>query len=363
MQGNFPFPVVRVSGRDPHARGLAYGREARDQVAASIRTYRRLFRDFVGLDWDHARKMGAAYAGPIERYAPDLLAEMEGVAAGSGFAFDEILALNARSEIALSARMVDGCTAFAAFGTATTNGEVLLCQNWDWRASQREAFVVLEIEREDGPSITMLTEGGIIGKIGYNTAGLGVCLNALVTDQLRDDGVPLHVVLRRILESKNLGDAIEAVANGPVASAANYLIAQAGAEAVDIEAVPSDFDVLLPERDVLCHTNHICSVRLAGVRDLGKHVLPDSYPRLARVRRLVEGRRGGITAESCMEILRDGANGPDAISRREDPKDPEGKRLQTVFSVIMNLTERTACITDGPPDAADYIPLPVAGNP
>lgn len=357
MQANFPFPIVRISG-DPHTRGLAYGRGAQAQVAASMRTYERLFKDFVGLDWEQARRMGASYAAAIEHYAPDLLEEMRGLAEGSGFALEDILALNARSEIALSARLVDGCTAFAAFGSATTSGEVLLCQNWDWRASQRDAFTVVEIERVDGPSITMLTEGGIVGKIGFNAAGLGVCLNALVTDQMRGDGVPLHVVLRRILESKNLGDAIEAVATGPVASAANYLVAQAGSESVNIEAVPSDFDVLLPEHDVLCHTNHICSLRLSEVRDLGKYVLPDSYPRLARAHRLLRERRGSICVETAMEILRDRSNGPDAISRREDPKDAEGKRLQTVFSVIMNLSKGTAHITDGPPDSSDYILLP-----
>ncbi|MEZ5666092.1 MAG: C45 family peptidase [Alphaproteobacteria bacterium] len=357
MRGNFPFPIVRVGG-DPRSRGLEYGRAAQAQVAASVRTYQRLFTDFVGLDWDQARKMGAGYAPAIERYAPDLLEEMRGLAEGSGFALEDILALNARSEIALSARLVDGCTAFAAFGSATAAGEVLLCQNWDWRASQRDAFTVVVVERDDGPSITMLTEGGIVGKIGFNSAGLGVCLNALVTDQLREDGVPLHIVLRRILESKNLGDAIEAVATGPVASAANYLVAQAGAEALDIEAIPSDFDVLLPDRDMLCHTNHICSPRLIEVRDLGKHVLPDSYPRLARVRRLLEERRGSVSVEAAMDVLRDRANGPDAISRREDPKDAEGKRLQTVFSVIMNLSEGSAHITDGPPDGSDYILLP-----
>ncbi len=362
MSTNFPFPVVRCSETDPAARGAAIGTAAAEQVAASLRTYERLFRDFVGIDWPEAQRMGAAYAASIERYAPDLMAEIKGMAEGSGVALEDILALNARSEIALSARLVDGCTAFAAFGAATANGNVLLCQNWDWRASQRDAFVVVAIEREDGPSLTMLTEGGIIGKIGFNAAGLGVCLNALVTDQMRADGVPLHVVLRRILEARNLGDAIEQVAGGPVASAANYLVAQAGAEAVDIEATPGDFDVLLPEQDLLCHTNHVCSLRLGQVRDLGKQVLPDSYPRLARVRRLLAERHGRIDVEACMEVLRDKSNGPDAISRREDPRDPEGKRLQTVFSVIMDLSAGTAYLTDGPPDGSDYVQLDTAAR-
>jgi isopenicillin-N N-acyltransferase like protein len=360
MSQTIPFPIIRVGESDPFARGLCHGRMARDQVVASLRTYRRLFKDFVGIEWEDAKRIGMRYARPIGAYAPDLLEEIRGVAEGSGNDLAEILALNSRSEIALSARLVDGCTAFAAFGTATAGGDVLLCQNWDWRASQREAFVVLLIEREDRPAITMLTEAGIIGKIGFNSAGLGACLNAIVTDQVREDGVPLHVVLRRILDSRNLGDAIQAVGAAGIASAANFLIAQDRGGALDIEAVPSDFDVLLPDRDMICHTNHLRSLRLVAVRDLGKMVLPDSYPRLARVVRLLEERHGCLSEAEAYAILRDRDNGPDSICRREDPQDPEGKRLQTVFSVVMNLTRRQLSVTDGPPDAAEYLFLPVA---
>jgi isopenicillin-N N-acyltransferase like protein len=360
MSQTIPFPIIHIGESDPFARGFDHGRMARDQVVASLRTYRRLFKDFVGIEWEDAKRIGMRYARPIGAYAPDLLEEIRGVAEGSGNDLAEILALNSRSEIALSARLVDGCTAFAAFGTATAGGDVLLCQNWDWRASQREAFVVLLIEREDRPAITMLTEAGIIGKIGFNSAGLGACLNAIVTDQVREDGVPLHVVLRRILDSRNLGDAIQAVGAAGIASAANFLIAQDRGGALDIEAVPSDFDVLLPDRDMICHTNHLRSLRLVAVRDLGKMVLPDSYPRLARVVRLLEERHGCLSEAEAYAILRDRDNGPDSICRREDPQDPEGKRLQTVFSVVMNLTRRQLSVTDGPPDAAEYLFLPVA---
>jgi isopenicillin-N N-acyltransferase like protein len=356
-----PFPIIHIGESDPFARGLRHGHMARDQVAASLRTYHRLFKDFVGIEWEDAKRIGMRYADAIGAYAPDLLEEIRGVAEGSGNEVAEILALNARSEIALSARLVDGCTAFAVFGTATAGGDVLLCQNWDWRASQRAAFIVLLIERQDDPSITMLTEAGIIGKIGFNSAGLGACLNAIVTDQVREDGTPLHVVLRRILDSRNLGDAIQAVGTGSIASAANFLIAQDRGGALDIEAVPSDFDVLLPERDMICHTNHLRSPRLVGVRDLGKIVLPDSYPRLSRVMRLLDERHGRLSEDEACAILRDRDNGPDSICRREDPRDPEGKRLQTVFSVVMNLTRRQLSITDGPPDAAEYVSVPLAG--
>jgi isopenicillin-N N-acyltransferase-like protein len=355
---SFPFPTYLIDADTAFERGVQHGSAARDQIAISVNTYHRLFCDFVRIDWSTATELAAEYETSITTFDPELFEEIRGVASGSGFEVAEILALNARSEIGLSSRIVDGCTAFAAFDSATQDNATILCQNWDWRASQREAFVVLKIERPGKPDITMLTEAGIIGKIGFNSRGLGVCLNAIVTAELDPRGTPLHVILRGILESRNLGEAIETVARTPIASAANFLVAQDRAGAVDIEAAPSAIDILLPEDDLLAHTNHLQGARVAGVRDLCAQVLPDSYPRLARVRKLLRQHHGRITTEVAQEILRDHANEPDSICRHEDELgDPEGKRLQSVFSLVMDLREPEVTVTDGPPCSGDYFAL------
>jgi isopenicillin-N N-acyltransferase-like protein len=119
-------------------------------VAVSLETYERLFRDFVRLEWEEAKSMGEQYGEAISAFDPELFEEIRGVAEGSGYGLAEILALNARSEIALSERIVDECTAFATFGHATHAETTVLAQNWDWRASRREAFVTLLISRPFG---------------------------------------------------------------------------------------------------------------------------------------------------------------------------------------------------------------------
>jgi len=215
---------------------------------------------------------------------------------------------------------------------------------------------VLLVEQPGRPSLTMLTEAGIVGKLGFNSEGLGVCLNAIVTDRLEAGATPLHVVLRGILNARNLGEAVSAAARSEIACAANFLVAQHGNGALDIEAVPGDLDVLLPDRDVIAHTNHLTSLRLAGVRCLGKTAFPDTYPRLARVRRLLEERHGEIDREAAREILRDHANAPSSICRHLDEHvEPEGRRIHSVFSLVMNLEERTLEVTEGPPCSGDYV--------
>lgn len=351
-----PFPVHDIGSDSAFERGVQHGAKCREQVAATIDTYRQIFRDFVRIDWEEAKRIGESYAGPIERYDAEIAEEIRGVAEGSGFEHAELLALNSRSEIALSARFVDGCTAFSAFGRATRGETTVLAQNWDWRPSLSESIVVLRIEQPGKPSLTMLTEAGIVGKLGFNSAGLGVCLNAIVTDRVEPAGTPLHVVLRAILDSRTLGDAIGAVARAGIAAAANFLVAQHGSGSVDIEAVPGELDVLLPERDVLAHTNHLQSLRLTSVRDLGASAFPDTFVRLARARRLLDESHGRLDGDVARSILRDHANAPDSICRHVDEVvDPEGKRIHSVFSLAMNLEERKLEVTNGPPCSGEYV--------
>jgi isopenicillin-N N-acyltransferase-like protein len=353
---SYPFPVYRIESESPFERGLQHGRQARERIGATLDTYRQIFQDFVRIDWNEAKRIGLSYADSVERHDPDLAEEIRGVAEGGGFDHAEILALNSRSEIALSARFVDGCTAFAAFGRSTRGETTILAQNWDWRPALRECMVVLLIEQPGKPSLTMLTEAGIVGKLGFNSAGLGVCLNAIVTDRLDAGATPLHVVLRGILDSRNLGEAVHAAARSGIACAANFLVAQHGNGALDIEAVPGDLDVLLSEQDVIAHTNHLTSLRLTGVRCLGKTAFPDTYPRLARVRRLLEERHGEIDVEAAREILRDHANAPSSICRHLDENaEPEGRRIHSVFSLVMNLERRELELTDGPPCSGEYV--------
>lgn len=68
---------------------------------------------------------------------------MDGIAAGAGVHPDEVLALNARGEIARNHASgfteMDGCSSFALLPEATGDGHVYCGQNWDWRAETEAA--------------------------------------------------------------------------------------------------------------------------------------------------------------------------------------------------------------------------------
>ncbi len=345
------FKKITASGT-PYEIGLTHGREAKEQIDVSIATYKDMFQVYAKVDWDQAQKEAEKYIPFIEAYDADLMEEIQGVADGCQRPLLEIVALNARSEIALTEKMLDGCTSFAVTPEASGK-DTFVGQNWDWKGSQRRSFVVLNILQKNKPDICMVTEAGIIGKIGFNSAGIGVCLNALVANE-NVPGTPLHIILRGILHSEILSDAIKAVASTRIASAANFMVCHQDGEAIDIEAAPSDYDVLTPDQGLLLHTNHFTTLRLAGVRDVGKYAFVDTQIRLARAKKLFGQKRGDLDLEGIKTIMRDHFNYPKSICRHDDPRDEPGRRSESVFSIIMDLKGKSMHLTDGPPCQAEY---------
>ena len=108
------FPYLRVEGT-PYEVGFAHGAKGKDSIRTSIECYRGMFWDYSGIDWETAKKYALTFIPAIEHYDPDIMEEIRGIAAGSGFALSEILALNVQSEIVLQgsqvcAKLDGGCT-------------------------------------------------------------------------------------------------------------------------------------------------------------------------------------------------------------------------------------------------------------
>jgi len=76
-----PFPLVEISGH-PYERGVAYGRAATERIKRSVRLYAE---QMSGMDfsWDEVRGIVSDFVPAMERFAPDLVEEMRGIAAGA----------------------------------------------------------------------------------------------------------------------------------------------------------------------------------------------------------------------------------------------------------------------------------------
>lgn len=353
------FPMIEVSGTS-YEIGFQQGELCREKVAGSISCYKEMFLDYSGLTWERAKELSKRFIPVIEEYNADYLEEIRGVADGSGFDFEDILALNCRSELVFVGNEFDkvdgGCTSIGISSDAGKDNHAFVAHNWDWKTSQKDSMILMKVRQKNGkPDIFMVTEAGIIGKTGFNSAGIGLFLNALSTNQA-PAGLPLHMAMRGILDCETLSEAIGAATRMNLGCCANFMIGHKNGECVDIEIENEDFDVLYPHNGIIVHTNHFISNRLplAPRSDTTKRKFPDSYIRLGRADKLLRNKRNNIDINDIMEVLHDHVEYPTCICRHDDPKLPRGLRIGTVFSMIVNLTEGRIHFCKGNPCEHEY---------
>jgi isopenicillin-N N-acyltransferase-like protein len=370
------FPVIELDG-SAQERGRAYGSLARTRVERSITTYARLFA-FCGIDWAAAQRRAAGYRELIGDLDADLLAEIEGIAAGAGRTPEEILALNARTEILpptypgephpewkriASANVAGGvpdwgeCTAIAVKPAAGATGGTLLAQNWDWLGAQRDALVVLRIRGADGRSRLTLTEAGMLAKIGLNDRGFGVCLNILRSrDDGRRPGVPVHVLLRALLGCGSVAEAVALASKLSFGGSSNVLCADAGGDSAALELSPAGLHVVRGAGSTLCHTNHFVAPEAAASEAALAPSL-SSVPRLQRAQAIAAAMPGRIGLDELKRLLRDEADGFLSICRHPDPALAPEARIESVASVIMELAAGVMHVAPDVPSRTEYVPV------
>jgi len=359
------YPHIRVTGT-PRDRGRQYGEQARDRVQRSVELYRAIFAQYAGWDWARVTAHATTYRPAIERAHPRYLEEIVGIAAGADLAPEDVLALNVRTEImfaAIARRAAGECTSFAVLPGGSAGGHTLLGQNWDWKPGCVDTTVVLEAVQDEGPRYVTVVEAGLLAKTGLNAHGIGLAANSLVSDLDRGDpGLPYHVILRAILDARNLTDALDAVQHHPRSASANYLVASREGMAVDIETAPGDHaNVWLawPDPDHLVHTNHYtCDT---GRKDVMRWYSPDSPFRHRRASTLLADARGRAHPAQLQALMRDHVNGPSGICTHPDPALPAMEQDMTVASVLYDLDTLTMWIADGQPCEHEYRRIEYAG--
>ncbi|MBM7587405.1 isopenicillin-N N-acyltransferase-like protein [Bacillus pakistanensis] len=330
---------LKLQGSAYHI-GVQHGRQGKEEVHQSLETYEKLFYGYSRLSWKEANHKALLHLPSIEKFRPEYIDEMEGIAEGAGVSFADILTLNARSEIALT-NANDGCSALAIQAETTW-----LAQNWDWTKEQQNSLLSIEMTQADKPRIQMVTEGGIIGKIGCNSEGIGVCLNALKTKTWAPK-IPIHIGLRAILESNTFDEALDTVIPDQIASPAHFLVASKDGNAIGLEVSPRGTSRIEPKDGAVVHTNHICSAHLQT--NVPDYPIQDSFQRLDTLMTQIDEHNQPVTVETIKQWLSDHTHYPNSICRHKDPTQLKHEQMETVFSIIMNLGEGNVTIIPGKP--------------
>src|SRR5699024_12329757 len=93
-------------------------------------------------------------------------------------------------------------------------------QNWDWAVDFSTLWHINDVGAVPGQHRHVgIAEYGMLGKIGLNEAGVGVLLNILKHRADGPGGVPVHMVLVRVLsEAGSLAEPLEIVHSAPTSS-------------------------------------------------------------------------------------------------------------------------------------------------
>ncbi len=323
------FPIFNING-NAREKGLQQGKLLKERIERTIDFYRKVFR----VDENQILEEVRPFIKSIREFDREIANEIEGIAGGSGIDEKWIYALNCRTE--LLGNFTNECTAiyFPKSG--------ILGQNWDWAKELENLAVFLKIKENDGTQILMMTEPGIIGKIGFNSHGLGVTLNLLKINQ-KLSGVPIHVILRSILKSRTIEEALAKIEMSKQGKSSNIVIGTGEGRFVDIEFAGNRTFTFDKTENIWIHTNHF----------LGEPINTDpiefasSFSRYRRSNELIKTNEGR-TVEDMKEILLDRENNAFPICRKY-VQDDYIDNVGTVTTLIMDLRKRKLHFTRGSP--------------
>lgn len=346
MRETEPFPFVRVSG-SPYERGRAHGAAVPERVARSAALYGGTL-DELGIEAAGKARLIRDFARQIESYGAHYFEEMRGIADGAGLTIDDVVMINARTEIVAQARreadrpateageLDDGCTGVLVLPERSADGRLLHAQNWDWRAECAETAIVLRVAREDGPDFLTFVEAGGLARSGFNAAGISITANYLESDRdFRTIGVPLALIRRRVLEQEHGALAIKTIATTPKTCSNNMMLGMNEGFGVSYECAPDEAFPILPDDGLVVHANHwVSPVALAKLTDTGRATVPESVYRDWRVRRLLDAAGGKLTPDHLKAALFDDFGAPYSVCRPPRPNS-HNNLSATVAMVVM----------------------------
>jgi isopenicillin-N N-acyltransferase like protein len=220
------FAVLEISG-SPRQRGRAHGEELRPLIAERDWSWRREIEARTKISADDFIEdflQRTNFTPAIERWTPDLLEEVKGIAEGSGLSYRAILAAQFMDEEWWFQRQYrNHCSSFGAAagdGHPALVGQTMDLPNW------MDGFQTLLLIRGARPGLDayVVTAAGMIALMGMNSHGLGVSVNTLMQLNSSADGLPVAFVTRRLIETPALGEAVDFLQEIRHASGQNYIL-------------------------------------------------------------------------------------------------------------------------------------------
>ena len=332
---------------------------------------------------------------------------MRGIADGADVAFEDIVLLNARYDLARIVEeapvensspsgsesytpqddQANECTSAFFLQSATASGDVINCQNWDMssRLWLTDCIIYLEVHpdpSENKPAIFLVTEAGQLGRSGMNSMGLGVTANSLMsTDDYTpcpgtEPVLPISLLRRMILECAHLSEALTTAQNFPRHVSNNLTIATVEGFGMCLEITPDRIYKTYCNIDdnYLVHTNHFTNPGFESRKDIrDRYPGGSSWFRRQRFEQKIRPFKDGkVTNESLITAFSDHLSYPESVCCHPEgnpvdavigqlPGYPFRSETATVTCVMYNLTQRIVTLCKGPPCQGKFLSFKLKG--
>ena len=201
----------------------------------------------------------------------------------------------------------EGCTTWAAVGSATADGEPLLVKNRDYRPEHLPLQVFVTATPTDGYRYIYGSSAGSPGvfQSGMNERGLAIADTHVCSTDI-GPGLPDYSLMMHILEEHGtVRSALDYLSSVPWMGRNNLILADARGDVAVVELGYHHLAIVKARNGIVVNTNHFVSPSLKErfVDCTRPPVKGNSFHRYNLVRRELEGARGSIDVAFAQHLM------------------------------------------------------------
>jgi isopenicillin-N N-acyltransferase-like protein len=257
---------------DPYTMGRQHGQQVqnlRTRIAEAMDArFRQLEED--GPDAQFETLVQDTHA-LLEQVDAPLLAMIRGQAEALAFDFNTLLRYNLitflRDDLLVRRALdAEGCTTWAASGSATVGGEPILAKNRDYRSDHLPLQSVVRAEPDSGYPYLYVSSAGSPGvfSAGINQAGLAIADTHVYSRDL-GPGLPSYALMMHVLEDHDgVQSALDYLRAVPRLGRNNLILADATGHLAIFEGGHTRYGLFESHDGALVNTNHFVSDEMRG---------------------------------------------------------------------------------------------------
>ena len=258
-----------------------------------------------------------------------------------------------------SAAVNQACTSFGVSGAVTRDGTPLSGQTKDTEAISAELYIVLRMRITGAPTILVLAYPGEILGYGLWSTGMSIFRNSLHSTAQAQSGLTMVQWGLLALAGDSVDAAAELARAHGLKESGNCLLSDAAGTSLSVEFNAGGVSVVPAQDGIAAHANHPEGPETTPFDGaLNQANRKDSAWRAARMRKLLDGERGRLTAAGAINLLADHDAYPWGICNHLRTRTPE---RYTTAGVVADPGAGTLHVVNGSPCANAAVAYSLSG--